>query len=220
MYPEVKIQAIELCKGADRFRFPPQGISKANSTWRRSFGVHRNQEGYFWDPEWEEWGQLNRKNLNRKCPPARLLITVFAHRVSSTTHEPPRNSAPRDSAGNLERSPSDEQAPKRHKSHHDVPPTMPSDHTLESDVKPFVVGHGEKFLQLDKTNQDALMKLHKNLGHPDNRLFAKVLSEQRWSKECIDGASDMQCPVCFEAQCPKLARPAHLSEPREFNELI
>ena len=86
--------------------------------------------------------------------------------------------------------------------------------------KPTVVSHGEKFLQLDRSTQETLMKLHKNLGHPDNRLFAKVLTEQQWSKECVDGAADMQCPVCFEAQRPKLARPAHISEPREFNELI
>ncbi len=220
MNPEVKIIAIELCKGADRYRFPPSGITKANAPIRKSFGIHRNQEGHFWDPEWEEWNSLSRKNINRKCPPARLLITVFAKRVSNATTEAPRPMTTSESRESLERN-SDEQAPKRHKSHHDdsLPtedPVCPDKHSPENTA----IGHGEKFRALEKSVQDNLMKLHKNLGHPDNRLFAKVLSEQQWNKEVIDGVTDMQCPVCFETQRPKLARPSHLSEPREFNELI
>ena len=216
--PEVNIQAIELCKGADRYRFPPLGITKSGSPLRKSYGVHRNQEGYFWDPEWEDWSHQSRKNLNRKCPPARLLISVFAQRVPTATSEAPQSSAPRETEESLERFDT-EQAPKRHKSHHDEFPDA-SLEPLPEESGPTVVGHGVKFRQLEKSTQENLMKLHKNLGHPDNRLFAKVLTEQQWSKEVIEGVSDMQCPVCFEAQRPKLARPAHLSEPREFNELI
>ena len=217
--PEVKVQAIELCKGADRYRFPPPGITKTSSPLRRSYGVHRLQEGYFWDPEWEDWSQLSRKNLNRKCPPARLLITVFAQRVHTATTEASRPHAPRGTEESLEK-PEVEQAPKRHKVHHESPSSVNNPDTHHKTETPPFCDHGSKFRQLDKGTQDNLMKLHKNLGHPDNRLFAKVLTEQQWSKEIIDGVSDMQCPVCFEAQRPKLARPAHLSEPREFNELV
>ena len=58
------------------------------------------------------------------------------------------------------------------------------------------------------------------MGHPDNRLLARVLKEQQWDSKIVDSISDMVCPSCFENQKPRLARPAHISQEREFNDLL
>ena len=82
-HPEHHIVAIELRKGADRLRPPPLGITKASAPLRKTYGIHRNQEGNFWDRDWEDWSSLSRKDLIRKTQPSRLLMTVFAKRKNA-----------------------------------------------------------------------------------------------------------------------------------------
>ena len=70
LFPQIQIKGIEVCKGADRYRSPMEGITRRNATRRFSMGVHRNQEGHFCDDAWEDWTGLTRKSLTRKCPPS------------------------------------------------------------------------------------------------------------------------------------------------------
>ena len=80
--------------------------------------------------------------------------------------------------------------------------------------------HGEKFLQLSSDQRQQLIRMHNNLGHPDSTMLGNVLRDQGWPTEAIEGIKDLHCPACFENQKPKIARPSHLSQVREFNELI
>ena len=83
-----------------------------------------------------------------------------------------------------------------------------------------VAEHGPRFASLPETTQREIIKIHKNLGHPDNKLLQRVLKDQNWEPKIVDSIGDFHCPACFETQRPKLARPGHLSEPREFNDLV
>ena len=79
---------------------------------------------------------------------------------------------------------------------------------------------GPKFMKLSPENRSLILKMHKNLGHPDAVTLGNVLKDQGWLPETVDSLSDMHCPTCFERQRPKISRPAHVHEPREFNDLI
>ena len=220
LWPEFQISTIELCKGADRLRPPPNGVNRHTGAHRISIGCHRNEEGHFVEP-WEEWTQLTRKQIIRKCHPSRLLITVFASRLTSPPREPV-------STRELpEHDFSDGPSAKRHKTDHEKSvgeniqeQRLEEDPIQENPDRPNYQEHGPKFRQLPKSTQSELMKLHKNLGHPDSKVLSRALKDQGWDKQCLEGISDMVCPTCHEQQRPKLARPSHLDEPREFNDLV
>ena len=80
--------------------------------------------------------------------------------------------------------------------------------------------HGPLFQALPAAEREALMRIHKNLGHPNILTFRNSLISQGWSKDLIKGIEDMHCPACHETQMPKLSRPSHLSHPKHFNEVI
>ena len=47
-----------------------------------------------------------------------------------------------------------------------------------------------------------------------------MLKQQGFDDALIQGLSDFRCSTRHELQEPRLARPAHLSEPREFNDCV
>ena len=211
LFPRHKIVAIEACKGADRYRLPPPGVSKRIAPLRWSMGCHRNESGTFTDSQWEDWSVLSRKQVNRKCPPARLLISVFAKSPDEVKRIDTE----------LKRKETDFESEISNKRHCSAD-TPKEDEPLstEGNMKPKCHSHGPLFSSLPSDIQAQVMKLHKNLGHPDNRLLTKVLKDQQWDTQIIDKIVDMVCPSCFENQKPRLARPAHISYEREFNDLV
>ena len=51
---------------------------------------------------------------------------------------------------------------------------------------------GEK----EKEAMQRLMRVHKNLGHPSNRLFAQILKEAKAPATVVELASQLHCPIC------------------------
>ena len=82
------------------------------------------------------------------------------------------------------------------------------------------VSHGPKFRSLPKEQQNWISKIHHNLGHPNVAKLQNVLKQQGYSDEIIRGLADFHCSTCHETQAPRIARPATLSEAREFNDCI
>ena len=211
LYPEFTIKCVELCKGTDRFRVPPPGIQSSTAPHRLSVGIHRNTVGNFCEP-WEEWSKLSRRQLTRHSPPARLLMTVFAKKKTETTSEPDSKSS---SVSRLE---VNEPPSKRHKG--EIEEKEPFDIKGKIETTHSHQDHGPLFRSLPPQEREALLRLHKNLGHPDTKVFRNSLMSQGWSKEIIKGIEDMHCPACHESQQPKLSRPSHLSNPKQFNEVV
>ena len=85
------------------------------------------------------------------------------------------------------------------------PPTPYMDHVSEP------LSHEEK--------QD-LVKLHKNLGHPDPRVFSAHLKVQKAPEHVVRAAADFICDACVETQRPRHQRPAKLHSPKEFNDVL
>ena len=213
LYPDFHIKCVELCKGTDRFRVPPPGIQPQTANQRLSIGIHRNSSGNFCEP-WEDWTKLSRRQLIRQSPPARLLMTVFAHKPTIESNGTPRNSLK--SKWDTDCEPS----LKRHKGDSESKESTDNQPEKIQESRTSQPGHGPLFRALPPHEREALLRLHKNLGHPDPKVFRNTLSTQGWSKEIIKGIEDMHCPACHEVQQPKLSRPSHLTIPRQFNEVV
>ena len=80
--------------------------------------------------------------------------------------------------------------------------------------------HGPAFMKLTTQQRQQLIRMHNNLGHPDSQLLGNVLRDQGWDTSAIEGIKDMHCPSCVANTKPRISRPSHLTNPREFNELI
>ena len=78
--------------------------------------------------------------------------------------------------------------------------------------------HGPLFLQLPF--QTLVKKIHQNLGHPDSGVLQLALRRYGWEESHVRGCADFCCPVCVEQQPPKISRPSHIAEPRDFNDHI
>ena len=234
LFPEYQLHGVEVCKGADRLRPPPTDLKSKQWPYRFTMGIKRDGSGYYVDEQWEEWGRLNRKNLIRRGIPSRLMVTMFAKLKSTDEPKPPGDFQPeadvtakrqciRPEASLPARVevPSSSGDPVHHKlvnpmprseTDHEKPITNPEPSTVRR--------HGPKFLQLSSEERQQLMRMHHNLGHPDATVLGNVLRDQGWPQVAIDGIRDMHCSACFERQKPRLSRPSHLGQPREFNEMV
>ena len=64
------------------------------------------------------------------------------------------------------------------------------------------------------------MLIHRNLGHPSNRLFVQILKDAKAPQSIIDMAKDLECPVCERMKSIQPARPANPSRPTEVGEIL
>ena len=71
----------------------------------------------------------------------------------------------------------------------------------------------------DSEKQD-LIKVHKNLGHPDSNVLSQHLKLNGAEEHIVEAAREYICDACVETSKFKHQRPAKLHEPREFNELV
>ena len=67
--------------------------------------------------------------------------------------------------------------------------------------------------------RSAIMRVHKNLGHPSKELFCHALRLGGANKIAIKAASELKCAVCSENKPPKSHLPAKLADTyTEFNQ--
>ena len=85
---------------------------------------------------------------------------------------------------------------------------------------PILKQQSYRFQQLPKWEQQDLMRMHKNLGHPSNDRLAKALQNSGYRPEVVQAAQEIQCPICAANQPPKHARPATLKTMLDFNHKI
>ena len=68
--------------------------------------------------------------------------------------------------------------------------------------------------------KQALMKLHKNLGHPPNADLIRVLRFGQASSEALPLAKEFSCPFCESRVKPKVPMPAKVDRVVGFNKQI
>ena len=172
-----------------------------------SLGIQRHDMSPIPILPWENWERMSHRQMNSKSPPTRLLITVFDRDAvcQKRPEEPHEESAKRIRQTDPE---------ERSKIYNDQA-TSDVEQLQKSTLK-----HGPKFLSLTISQQQWLSKIHHNLGHPSASKLQAVLKQQGYDDALIQGLSDFRCSTRHELQEPRLARPAHLSEPREFNDCV
>ena len=66
----------------------------------------------------------------------------------------------------------------------------------------------------------AIIRIHTNLGHPQNSTLAKMISDAGGSEEMIKCATRYPCPVCKRMSRPRLRRPVSVPRTRQFNDTL
>lgn len=59
--------------------------------------------------------------------------------------------------------------------------------------------HGPNFRQLSNLEKSDLVKLHKNLGHPDAKVLSEHLLAQKAPQHIVEAAKDFVCDTCVES---------------------
>ena len=237
--PEHVVRVVELCKGTDRQRKPPIRLARGEAPWRCSIGLARHDLSPLeWTP-WCNWEVLSNRQLCQPTPPSRLRMTIFARQLEETP-EHDKTPAKREASEAIEneskRFRSQEPGQDDQLSESNVEPTQDKQDksmcgdlsgdngdkgsTFIHDVSQSICQHGPKFMSLDVKTRHWISKIHHNLGHPNWRKLHDVLKMQGYDDAFLRGLEDFQCSTCHEFQKPKVARPATLSDPREFNDCV
>ena len=74
----------------------------------------------------------------------------------------------------------------------------------------------QRLIKIDQ----ALLKLHTNLGHPSNKELVRVLKHSGASDRAVQRASSLSCSVCANQSRPTAPLPANTSSASQFNEKV
>ena len=164
---------------------------------------------------------LSHRQQIRAGTPSKILITIFAsNKRVSQTHTDESENLPVVKKVRFADQMREEPVPQEDNSDSTSSnqQTQEDISTSQSNLK--CHSHGPKFLALDRETQNQIRKIHQNLGHPDNRVLQLALKRYGWNDNDVSGCADFVCPACFEKKQPKVSRPGHLHEPRDFNDLV
>ena len=237
LFPEMHVKVVESCRGVDRKRELPIPAPAHLIPFRRTFGKDRQEQKIYCESEWERWDKLSKRQIRRAGIPSKIAITVFAspknsegdlEQTSSSQDVVPQEQHERPLAETdrpvkkvrfaepiVDKSPVDAIELQEEQ-------TVPEELTCPKSQpeQKSVPTHGPMFRGLPQPLQQMIVKVHKNLGHPDVRQLQQTLKRNGWSDVIIQAVQDFQCDVCFEKSQPKAPRPAHIHAPREFNDLV
>ena len=65
-----------------------------------------------------------------------------------------------------------------------------------------------------------LIIIHRNLGHPSNKLLQRILREADAPRDVIAMAGELECPLCHRFRQIEPARPSTSAHARQFNETL
>ena len=222
LFPDKQVMVLDICRGINRMRTCPTG-TKGYAPFRRAIGKRRSDLSPFCDDEWEHWEALSHRQQIRNGTPSKILITVFA---SSKRSEQPEETVPTPMPAikkvRFEEPDIDQEVPPTETDSRitDTPNSKIEETPTTVKYNPKCYTHGPKFQALDPEIQNQIRKIHQNLGHPDNRVLQLALKRYGWTDADVRGCADFVCPACFEKKQPKVSRPSHLHEPRDFNDLV
>lgn len=206
VFPNLTLRAVDICKGVDRRR--TMNLEPNEGTLRWMFGRDRKHLRFFSDSEWEKWLLVShRQRIRSTDQPARIAITMFADPKTDTetsTVDPTKENS------ELNQKPDQE--------YQSVQPTGDVSEAVPS--RDSSVNHGPLFRSLPSGLQSQLKRMHVNLGHPNGEQFARALADHGWAPSVQQAVRDMACDTCHELSQPKIARPGHLHEARDFNDLV
>ena len=215
-----QISDMFVCRGTERFQVPLSAPKSSESPLRYTVCLKR-EDSTVHDCGLEDWHQTNRAQRIRKCVPSKLTVTIFGQKPASELAPAALPISGFDSNQNstMTEPPS---AVRVHRSS-DLPIAVhqrTSNTVCEGWAPPPVALHGPHFRCLKDHEKQDLVKLHKNLGHPDPNVLAQHLRANGAASHIIDAAKEYICDACVESTRFSHQRPSKLHEPREFNEAV
>ena len=213
LIPDLTVHRVFICRGTERFQVPTAVLPGNQYPIRHTVCLHRFTDKIH-DFGSENWCDLRRQFRIRASLPSKITITSFgveSHKPEShdKEHVP---EIPRDAADlPIVNEPSHESVLRKRFGNSEV---------CEGWAPPPVPIHGPAFRDLTSHEKQDLVKLHKNLGHPDPKVLADHLTAQKALPHIIEAAKDFVCDACVESTGRRHQRPAKLHEPREFNQCV
>ena len=97
--------------------------------------------------------------------------------------------------------------------------------TTDNTITPHVIDlssqkHGPMFQQLSFEEQNWLLKLHRNLGHPGSIKLKEFCKQLNCPEHVLKGVSDLRCSTCQEVRGPVISRPSAIHEPCDFGDIV
>ena len=208
LIPDKEVRFAIACRGASRTMAPPEGVAKGESPYRKCIYSERETGKLKVEEEWEQWEELSRRQLIRPSHCSRITITVFASNLEknpAVPHQVEQNPGPE----NLE-------TPLPAVSNPSEIPELTSSQKCDL-TNPL---QEESFRSLPKDEQSALLRAHRNLGHPSPERLSTILRQQGFRAEVARAALQLRCSVCQESLQPKGSRPSTLRDEMDFNDRI
>ena len=143
-----------------------------------------------------------------------MTITIFGHQMPSIDLDAEES---KNVMQKTEQKPECQIESSRTKS---VDPIRPKMEICEGWAPPPTPLHGPCFRSLPEPMKQTLVKLHKNLGHPNPNQLSEHLKAQGASQRVIDAASDFVCDACVESNKASHQRPGRLHDPIDFNHTV
>ena len=193
-------------RGTSRTVAPPNQYTKGEIHSRICVFTDRTSGKFFVEEAWEDLSHLSKRQLVRPSHAGHRNITVFACNlpaipaVSSATNSSQEEAFPRPNPIAI---PAGEQ---------ELTESQAAD--LENHKQP------ASFVALTPEERQALVRIHKNLGHPNPERFSTLLRQQGFRAEVARAALDFKCSVCMSQTKPKLHYPATIREELDFNDRI
>lgn len=167
LVPDRSVHRVVACRGSSRTLTPPDDLVKGEAPFRKSVFTLRNENVIKTETEWENWEGLSQRQFLRPSHATRINITIFADNPKSTPSVTPATEAVHADPSQSEPSNSKENPLA------DVTGLVPSQVAdIRNPHQP------ESFKMLSTEEQSALVRCHKNLGHPSPERLSTVLRQQ------------------------------------------
>ena len=212
-----KVVTIVACRGTNRTLAPPENVSKGEATYRRSIFIERSTGMMKAEDDWELWENLAKRQLIRPSHACRLNITVFACNLATASPSiAPRPEAPMTVQSNSSENPLAE-APNAGES------SSPDPQSGLTETQQMDLGNmrqSKTFTSLTTEEQQALIRAHKNLGHPNPEKFSSIIRQQGFRPEVARAALELKCSTCQSQMRPKAGSPGKLRDDLDFNDRV
>ena len=239
--PDQIIHHLVLCRGMDRIMVGPNTrIAEGVAPLRKFACIRRRFEDVLVDDQWEPWEKLSARKMRRRCAPARCGLTIFAR--SRLSEDPDSSSQKRNNSievvlrmseeepevsrtdlektGQLNLQPGPSQSLESHPENA-LPETSKEELAEQRQIIDLISDkHGPKILALPTEERAWLLKVHKNMGHPNPTKLKTFCQQMNCRTEMIEAIDDLKCSTCIESKGPELAKPSSIHTNLEFGDVV
>ena len=224
LLPDKKIVRIMACRGTDRTLGPPSDLTRDEAPFRRTIMIHRPTQEIRYEKHWEQWTILSNRQLIRPAHPCRINVTVFAcdhnHNASSSSMQPAETVSLENPNVSPAEMPGVPNAPVSPETAVDTTTGSMHPEAETPGIEPRIQEQTIRFRGLPKWEQQQILQMHKNLGHPSNNRLSKALQSAGYRPDVSQAALELKCAVCAKCSPPKHQRPATLKPMLDFNHRI